>query len=228
MKAPEQIETTRLILRQPHLSDAVTIFERYASDPEVTQFLGWPRHRTIRDTEAFLQFSAAEWEHWPAGPYLITSRSDGRLIGGTGFGFCAPREAVTGYVLAKDEWGMGYATEALTAVRCCCSDRRQAIAGALPSGPSPIATRSREVRVRPRRHGDAAGGVSQLGSRRSARCHLLCSGSQDAGESHGLTRYLAAHGDLRDDEPPRLKPGRYAARQYELISSNSGSIIGLG
>jgi RimJ/RimL family protein N-acetyltransferase len=116
MKAPAQIETARLILRQPHLSDAVTIFERYASDPEVTRFLGWPRHRTIRDTEAFLQFSAAEWEHWPAGPYLIASRSDGTLIGGTGFDFQAPREAVTGYVLAKDAWGMGYATEALTAL----------------------------------------------------------------------------------------------------------------
>ena len=116
MKAPEQIETARLILRLPRLGDAATIFERYASDPEVTRFLGWPRHQTIRDTEAFLQFSAAEWERWPAGPYLITSRAEGTLIGGTGFGFSAPREAVTGYVLAKDEWGLGYATEALTAV----------------------------------------------------------------------------------------------------------------
>jgi len=116
MKAPEHIETARLILRQPQLSDAVTIFERYASGPDVTRFLGWPRHRTIRDTEDFLQFSAAEWKQWPAGPYLITSRSDRTLIGGTGFGFHAPREAVTGYVLAKDAWGLGYATEALTAL----------------------------------------------------------------------------------------------------------------
>ena len=32
MKAPGQIETTRLILRQPKMGDAVTMFERYASD----------------------------------------------------------------------------------------------------------------------------------------------------------------------------------------------------
>ena len=63
-----------------------------------------------------MQFSAQEWERWPAGPYLIVSGTNGQLLGGTGLGFQAPREAVTGYVLAKDAWGKGYATEALTAV----------------------------------------------------------------------------------------------------------------
>ena len=116
MKAPGQIETTRLILRQPQMSDAVTMFERYASDPEVTRFLGWPRHRSVRDTESFLHFSAQEWQRWPAGPYLIISRTDGQLLGSTGLGFHTQHEAVTGYVLATDAWGKGYATEALTAV----------------------------------------------------------------------------------------------------------------
>jgi [ribosomal protein S5]-alanine N-acetyltransferase len=92
------------------------IFQRYASDVDVTRFLGWPRHQSIADTQAFLAFSAMEWERWPAGPYLIWSRANGELLGGTGFGFDAPDEAVTGYVLAKDSWGKGYATEALTAI----------------------------------------------------------------------------------------------------------------
>ena len=116
MKAPVQVETARLLLRQPTMDDAIAIFERYASDPEVTRFLGWPRHRSVSDTEAFLRFSAEEWERWPAGPYLIISRADGQLLGGTGLGFEAPHQAVTGYVLARDAWGKGYATEALAAV----------------------------------------------------------------------------------------------------------------
>jgi RimJ/RimL family protein N-acetyltransferase len=116
MKAPVQIETARLSLRQPGIDDALAIFERYASDPEVTRFLGWPRHRTVEDTQAFLQFSAAEWERWPAGPYLILSRADGLLLGSTGLGFQTSQEAVTGYVLAEDAWGRGYATEALAAM----------------------------------------------------------------------------------------------------------------
>ena len=63
-----------------------------------------------------MQFSAQEWERWPAGPYLIISGTDGQLLGSTGLGFQAPHEAVTGYVLAKDAWGKGYATKALAAL----------------------------------------------------------------------------------------------------------------
>jgi [ribosomal protein S5]-alanine N-acetyltransferase len=116
VKAPPQIETDRLLLVRPQTGDAVAIFERYASDPDVTRFLGWPRHQSVAETESFLQFSAAEWERWPGGPYLIRSPSDGRLLGGTGFAFETAHEAATGYVLAKDAWGKGYATEALAAI----------------------------------------------------------------------------------------------------------------
>jgi RimJ/RimL family protein N-acetyltransferase len=116
MKAPSRVDTARLTLVQPRSNDAPEIFERYASDPEVTRFLGWPRHQSVADTQAFLTFSASEWERWPAGPYLIRSRTDDRLLGGTGLGFETAEQAVTGYVLAKDAWGHGYATEALASV----------------------------------------------------------------------------------------------------------------
>jgi ribosomal-protein-alanine N-acetyltransferase len=116
VKAPPHIVTPRLVLRPPTLADAPSIYERYASDPDVTRFLGWPRHQTIEDTEAFLRFSAEDWTRWPAGPYLIFSRTDRRLLGGTGFSFQSSREAATGYVLARDAWGEGLATEALMAM----------------------------------------------------------------------------------------------------------------
>jgi RimJ/RimL family protein N-acetyltransferase len=54
VKAPVQVETTRLLLRQPRAADATSIFERYASDPDVTRFLGWLRHQSLADTQAFL------------------------------------------------------------------------------------------------------------------------------------------------------------------------------
>jgi ribosomal-protein-alanine N-acetyltransferase len=98
------------------LGDAEGIFARYASDAEVTEFLSWPRHRTVADTRAFLEWSDAEWEAWPAGPYLIEARGSGRLLGSTGLAFTSPGRAVTGYVLARDAWGQGYATEALRGV----------------------------------------------------------------------------------------------------------------
>jgi RimJ/RimL family protein N-acetyltransferase len=116
MQAPERVETARLILRRPRTADAKAIFERYASDPEVTRWLGWPRHTSLADTEGFVGFSETEWERWPAGPYLIERRADGVLVGSTGFGFETPWRAMTGYLLAREAWGHGFATEALRAV----------------------------------------------------------------------------------------------------------------
>ena len=93
------------------------MFERYASDPRVTRYLGWPTHRSIADTEAFLTYCASEWKRWPAGPFIVESLETGELVGSTGLGFETSQQAATGYVLAYDAWGRGYATEALGAMR---------------------------------------------------------------------------------------------------------------
>jgi hypothetical protein len=114
--APDALETSRLELRRPRASDADAVFARYSSDPDVTRYVGWPTHRAVEETRAFLEYSEAEWTRWPAGPYLILTREGGRLLGGTGLSFETSRRAMTGYVLAKDVWGMGYATEALEAM----------------------------------------------------------------------------------------------------------------
>jgi len=111
VKAPDSIQTARLALRRPVASDAEPIFSRYASDADVTKFVAWPTHRSIEHTRVFLAFSDAEWDRWPAGPYLIHSKNDALLLGGTGLAFETPRRAMTGYVLAQDAWGRGYATE---------------------------------------------------------------------------------------------------------------------
>jgi RimJ/RimL family protein N-acetyltransferase len=115
-RAPERIETARLVLRRPFPNDARSIFERYSADAEVTRYLSFRRHASVKDTRAFLAWSEKEWQRWPAGPYLIESREAKTLLGGTGIAFESPQRATTGYVLARDAWGRGYATEALRAV----------------------------------------------------------------------------------------------------------------
>lgn len=119
MKAPETIETERLLLRRPKQSDARAIFQRYASDRQVTRYLSWPTHRSVADTLAFLAMSDDEWQRWPAGPYLVLARENGTsgtLFGSTGLMYKSPTRAVTGYVFARDAWGKGYATESLQAM----------------------------------------------------------------------------------------------------------------
>jgi ribosomal-protein-alanine N-acetyltransferase len=79
--------------------------------------MAWQTHRSLADTQVFLDLARAEWEKGPAGSLLIESRATGRLIGSTGLHFeASPESAVVGYVLARDAWQQGYATEALAAM----------------------------------------------------------------------------------------------------------------
>jgi ribosomal-protein-alanine N-acetyltransferase len=116
MKAPLLVDTPRLTLSAPAATHAELIFQRYAGDDNVTRYVGWPTHRTVADTQGFLAFSAAQWERDGVGPYLIWARAGGQLLGGTGLGLEPDGQASTGYVLAADAWGKGYATEALIAM----------------------------------------------------------------------------------------------------------------
>lgn len=115
-RAAERIETKRLLLRRPTRDDVPDIFSRYASDPEVTAYLSWPRHTSVDDSLEFLEFSDNEWLRRGCGPYLICSRPAGTLLGSTGLSLDSDDVAQTGYVLARDAWGRGYATESLRAM----------------------------------------------------------------------------------------------------------------
>lgn len=60
-RLPDEFETDRYHLRQVKLDDAQAIFDSYASDAEVSRFLGWTPHRSVTETTAFLEIAAAEW-----------------------------------------------------------------------------------------------------------------------------------------------------------------------
>jgi RimJ/RimL family protein N-acetyltransferase len=110
------LQTPRLVLRRPRESDAAEVFRRISSDPEVTRLVGWPKHTTVAETQAFVSFAEVEWVKWRVGPLLITSRDNGALLGSTGLAFETPYRASTGFVLARDAWGVGFASEALSAI----------------------------------------------------------------------------------------------------------------
>lgn len=105
--------TDRLILHRPSERDTEEIFERYASHPDVTKYVGFKTHTSIDDTKEFLLYSDAHWQQWPAGPLIIRLKENHRLIGSTGLSFETSYRAMTGYILAREFWNRGYATEAL-------------------------------------------------------------------------------------------------------------------
>lgn len=118
MKAPETLQTARLLLRRPAHTDARAIFRSYAGDAAVTRYLSWPTHRSVADSYAFIEWSDAEWARCPAGPYLVFARGErsGKVLGCTGLTFLSAERASTGYVLAQSAWGKGVATEVLGAM----------------------------------------------------------------------------------------------------------------
>ncbi|MCC6808119.1 MAG: GNAT family N-acetyltransferase [Deltaproteobacteria bacterium] len=116
MLYPERLETQRLILRRPQLADAAAMFERFTSDPSVTRFMSWATHATVDDTLAYLRFATAGWVQNEDFSYLVFARDDLRLLGSTGLHPESKAELFTGYVFARDAWGKGFATEALSAM----------------------------------------------------------------------------------------------------------------
>jgi len=112
MKPPEQIETERLVLRVPSVADAEAIFNSYAQDALVTRYLIWRPHQHIRETEDFLTACLAAWNGEARFPYVITLRESGAVIGMIEIRL-NEFKADVGYVVSRQHWGKGIATEAL-------------------------------------------------------------------------------------------------------------------
>lgn len=108
------LRTQRLTLRPPTLADARAIFETWAGDPEVTRYMGWPRHTALDVTERIVTIQLEEWDRHGTGTFLI--ELDGRLVGSTGCHVDGEGLLGTGYILGKPWWGHGYATEACRAM----------------------------------------------------------------------------------------------------------------
>jgi ribosomal-protein-alanine N-acetyltransferase len=121
-KLPSRIETERLVLRRPQSSDASEVYSRYASDAEVAKYMSWPRHPTLEVTQQVVDLWVKQWEGISGGAFLITEPSSGEILGSTGFDLSNRFVASTGYVLARDCWGKGYATEALGAIVSLATD----------------------------------------------------------------------------------------------------------
>lgn len=115
LRAPEELDTGRLMLRKVSLEDAQSIFDSYAADPEVTRYLSWPTHKSIEDTVEFLIYAVAAWEEGSEFVWTIQPKDLEAPVGTVSFGRRDHR-AHLGYVIARSEWGKGYITEAARAL----------------------------------------------------------------------------------------------------------------
>ena len=106
-----ELRTERLMLREFRLDDEVAV-HRYGSDEEVTRYLTWgPNSPT--DTTAYLKRVAREAARVPRTSFtLAVATLDDELIGVANLTTTDTQSTCElGYVLARDQWGHGYATE---------------------------------------------------------------------------------------------------------------------
>ncbi len=107
------IRTERLLLRPGWIEDAPALASAIGDEAILTKLAQVPSPYRLGDAQWFLTQPPVP----RAMPLLIFQRTHGnpRLIGGTGL-HDQDGEAELGYWLARDVWGLGYATEAARAV----------------------------------------------------------------------------------------------------------------
>ena len=113
----QPIETRRLLLRPFRVSDTREMFENWASDPRVTQYLRWRAHTRPDETRSVLNYWERQYRRRDFYEWGIVLRQTGQLIGSVGA--TATRDKFTfeaGYCLGAPWWGQGIATEALQAL----------------------------------------------------------------------------------------------------------------
>lgn len=113
----KDIETERLILRDASVDDAEDMFE-YAKLEEVTKYLSWKPHLSVKDSEKILEMLSKEAKEKDS--YVLKAivlKENDKMIGtidarifGDGL-----KDAEFGYCLNPKYWNKGYMSEALKA-----------------------------------------------------------------------------------------------------------------
>jgi RimJ/RimL family protein N-acetyltransferase len=126
MLFPDQLETDRLQLEQLcHANVDLQEFYRICSSDdaieEVTQYMPWGPHETIKETKDFIDAIETEWEDGESATYIIRPNvgeaNAGKIAGNTGLEIDWERRTGTlGIWLRKPFWGRGYSGERAAAL----------------------------------------------------------------------------------------------------------------
>jgi [ribosomal protein S5]-alanine N-acetyltransferase len=106
----EVLTGPRVTLRPPALDDADLLFERIASDPEVTRYLSWTPHPNVAETRRVITelFNVGDETTW-----LIELRDGTGPVGLCGWRRPQPHIVELGYCLGRPWWRQGIMSEAV-------------------------------------------------------------------------------------------------------------------
>lgn len=109
------LQTSRLSLRPLILADAVTLHGIYQIEG-VLQYFPNPNPPALEKVEKFIAGQQVHWETYGYGNWGIIPKGETDIIGWAGLQFLPEtNETEVGYLLNRQSWGKGYATEATRA-----------------------------------------------------------------------------------------------------------------
>jgi RimJ/RimL family protein N-acetyltransferase len=124
------IESERLLLRRPAAEDAGALAGAMG-DEEVMRFIGLGATSTFEESQAHLEWMQRAWNEDGFGAFIVVRKADGATLGHVGLFAWDPTvwrpgirreigddaEIELGWMLSRDAWGRGYATEAAATAR---------------------------------------------------------------------------------------------------------------
>ena len=113
-KGTVTLETGRLVLRRFTLADAEAMYENWASEEAVTEYLTWPAHGSVDATRAVLADWVKGYESTDFYQWAIELKQLGQVIGS--ISVTAQNPAVSGcelgWCIGSRWWGQGIMPEA--------------------------------------------------------------------------------------------------------------------
>ena len=112
------LETPRLMLRALSREDIPAYYDRLGSSEDVTRYMLFQPHRDISESVASIEKALCRYETGKCYRWAIALKESNELIGILEpLRFDEEKDTCSfAYMLGKDFWGRGYATEALGAV----------------------------------------------------------------------------------------------------------------
>ncbi|MEK6751462.1 MAG: GNAT family N-acetyltransferase [Chloroflexota bacterium] len=109
------ITTGRLVLRPFTMSDRNALLE-IVQEPDIFRYFpsrdAWPMEKV----ERYIHYQIAHWQKFNYGHWAVVMRETGQIIGWNGLEFLPDtNEVEVGYLLSRDFWGKGIATESANA-----------------------------------------------------------------------------------------------------------------
>ncbi|KGM94086.1 GNAT family N-acetyltransferase [Clostridium botulinum] len=112
------LETERLILRRFRENDAIGMYENWASDSQVTKYLSWQTHNSIKESRGIIGSWIKDYHKKEFYQWVIQLKDNNKVIGSISlFNVDNHNEnCELGYCISRLFWNKGIVTEATSAV----------------------------------------------------------------------------------------------------------------